>query len=154
LVFRVTAEAHLGSASAVTVSAWTRRLSFWLLALLLVSAGTTHFLHPAVFVPIVPPAIPWPVTAVYVSGAAELGLGLALLVPRLSRVAALGVCVFLVAVFPANVYHWLSGMAVGGMPAPRWYHPVRLPLQGLLIVWAYWLWRGAQPPEAEPARPG
>ncbi len=104
--------------------------------------------------PIVPPAIPWPVAAVYVSGAAELGLGLALLVPRLSRAAALGVCVFLVAVFPANVYHWLSGMAVGGMPAPGWYHPVRLSLQGLLIAWAYWLSRSAQPPEAEPTRFG
>ena len=137
----------------MTVSAWTRRLSFCLLALLLLSAGTTHFLHPEVFVPIIPPAICWPVAAVYISGGAELGLGLALLVPRLSRRAALGVCVFLVAVFPANVYHWLSGMAVGGMPAPGWYHSVRLPLQGLLIAWAYWLSRSAQPPQAEPARP-
>ncbi len=133
----------------MAVSPWSRRLSVWLLALLLVSAGTTHFLRPTVFVPIVPPAVPWPLAAVYLSGAAELGLGLALLVPRLSRGAALGVCVFLVAVFPANVYHWLSGMALGGTPAPAWYHPVRLPLQGLLIVWAYWLSRAPHPPGAE-----
>jgi len=120
LDFGVTAEGCLGSASAVTVSSWSRRLSFWLLALLLLSAGTTHFLHPEVFIPIVPPAVPWPLAAGYVSGLAELGLGLALLVPRLSRGAARGVCVFLMAVFPANVHHWLSGMALGGTPAPGW----------------------------------
>lgn len=103
-----------------------------------------HFLRPAFFVQIVPPAVPWPWAAVYVSGACELVLGVALLVPRLSRLAALGVVLLLVAVFPANVYHWLGHVAVDGTVAPGWYHAIRLPTQALLIAWAFWLFRRPQ----------
>ena len=118
------------------------------MAVLFISAGSAHFAAPRIFVPIVPPAVPWPVAAVYLSGAAELGLGLGLLVPRWSRRAALGLCFLLVAVFPANVYHWLHGLP----PAPAWYHPVRLPLQAVLVAWAFWLSR-APAEAAGPERP-
>src|SRR5450631_420936 len=123
----------------VKPSSLGRRVSLWLLALLLLSASVSHFLRPGLFVQIVPPVVPWPLAAVYVSGAAEFLLGIALLIPRLSRFAAQGVVLLLVAVFPANVYHWLGNVHVDGAGAPGWYHAVRLPLQGLLIVWAYWL---------------
>ncbi len=118
-----------------------RRVSLWLMALLLLCAGTTHFARPRLFVQIVPPVVPWPWAVVYVSGGVELLLGIGLLVPRLSRVAALGVVLLLAAVFPANVYHWLGNVRVDGMVAPGWYHAIRLPLQGLLIAWAFWLSR-------------
>lgn len=149
-------EADSGAACAATVPSWRLRLSLWLLALLMVAAGVMHSLHPEIFVPIVPPAIPWPVAAVYVSGVAEFGLGLGLVIPRLRRLAALGVCVLLVAVFPANVYHWVAGLPMGGLPPPAWYHPIRLPLQGVLIAWAYWVSRSlkvgpAAPMELAPA---
>ncbi len=120
------------------------------MALLFVAAGTSHFLWPGAFVSIVPPAVRWPLAAVYISGVLELMLGVALLVPRLSRRAALGACVLLVAVFPANVYHWLHGAP----PAPAWYHFVRLPLQGLLVAWAVWLSRRPEPAPAVPPRLG
>jgi uncharacterized membrane protein len=119
-----------------------RRIGSGLLALLLLGAGTTHFLRPSAFVQIVPPAIPWPLAAVYLSGLAELALGVGLLVPRLSRAAALGAAALFVAVFPANVYHWLGNVQVDGRAVPGWYHAVRLPLQGVLVAWALWLaWR-------------
>ena len=95
-----------------------------------------------------PPIVPWPWAAVYVSGAAELLLGVGLLIPRLSRVAALGVVLLLTAVFPANIYHWLGSVPVDGTVAPGWYHAVRIPLQGLLIAWAFWLSRA--PPGSAP----
>lgn len=126
-----------------------RRLSVGLMALLLLCAGTTHFSRSAMFVQIVPPAVPWPWAAVYLSGAAELLLGAGLLVPRLSRRSALGVALLFVAVFPANVYHWLADVHVGSSALSGWYHAVRLPLQGLLIAWAVWLSRPPRPSEAK-----
>jgi uncharacterized membrane protein len=119
------------------------------MAVLLLCAGIAHFLRPAMFVQIVPPVVPWPWAAVYASGAAELLLGVGLLVPGLSHRSALGVALLLVAVFPANVYHWLGDVQVGGSVLPSWYHPVRLPLQGLLIAWALWLSRPPRPSAGE-----
>jgi uncharacterized membrane protein len=136
--------------SGVSASTVLRPLALGLMVLLLLSAGTMHFLHPASFVQIVPPFVPFPLTAVYVSGGAELLLGVGLLLPRLSRRAALAVVLLLVAVFPANVYHWLADVHVDGSAAPVWYHFVRIPAQGLLIAWAFWLSR--PPPRAEVAR--
>jgi uncharacterized membrane protein len=128
-----------------------RRVSPWLMALLLLCAGSAHFVRPFSFVQIVPPVVPWPWAAVYVSGAVELTLGIGLLVPRLSRLAALGVVLLLAAVFPANVYHWLGNVRVDGRVAPGWYHAVRLPLQGLLMAWAFWLSRRPSGPVPRPS---
>jgi uncharacterized membrane protein len=124
------------------------------MALLLFSAGTMHFLRPGFFVQIVPPAVPWPWAAVYISGGCEVALGIALLVPRLSRLAALGVVLLLAAVFPANVYHWLGNVAVNGTVAPGWYHAIRLPTQALLMAWAFWLSRRPRTEALKKARPG
>jgi uncharacterized membrane protein len=124
-----------------------RRLSFPVMALLLFSAGTMHFLRPAMFVRIVPPVVPWPLAAVYASGAAELLLAAGLLFRRLSQGAALGAAGLFVALFPANVYHWLANIHLEGAAAPGWYHWVRLPTQGLLVGWALWLWRSPREPE-------
>jgi uncharacterized membrane protein len=117
------------------------------MALLLFSAGVMHFARPGMFVRIVPPVVPWPLLAVYASGAAELLLGAGLLLPRWSHLAALGAMVLFVVLFPANVYHWLADVRFDGAAAPAWYHWVRLPTQGLLVGWALWLWRA-------PRRPG
>lgn len=120
-----------------------RPVGLALMVLLLLSAGVMHFVRADLFVRIVPPAVPWPLAAVYVSGAAELLLGLGLLIPRVSGWAALGAAALFVAVFPANVYHWLADVQVGGGAASGWYHAFRLPAQGLLIAWALWLYRSA-----------
>jgi hypothetical protein len=56
--------------------------------------------------------------------------------------------VLFVALFPANIYHWLAKIDFDGAPAPGWYHVVRLPTQGLLVGWALWLWRAPRPARA------
>jgi uncharacterized membrane protein len=145
----------------VTGSSRLRPLALGLMVLLLLCAGTMHFLRPASFVQIVPPLVPFPLAAVYFSGAAELLLGVGLLLPRFSRRAALATVLLLVAVFPANVYHWLADIHVDGSAAPPWYHLFRIPTQGLLIAWAFWLSRPSRhglgtngPPGRDtPARP-
>ena len=131
-----------------------RRAGGWLLALLLLAAGTWHFVRPLPFIHIVPPGIRWPLAVVYLSGMAELVLGLGLLIPGRERTAALGAAAFFVAVFPANVYHWLADVPVEGRVLPGWYHLIRLPMQAVLVAWALWLARrpAPVPPGPHPAR--
>jgi uncharacterized membrane protein len=68
--------------------------------------GIGHFLATGFFVSIVPPYIPWPLAAVYVSGVFEL-LGAFGLIPRVTRPwAGLGLFVLILCVTPANLWMW------------------------------------------------
>lgn len=107
----------------------------WGAAGLYVSAGALHFAKADLFARIVPPSVPWPVAAVYVSGAAEIAGGAGLLIAHVRRFAAFGLAALLILVFPANVY-----MAVANIPGlpfsvPRWLLWLRLPVQALLVWW-------------------
>src|ERR1022692_3356810 len=112
-----------------------RTISKWLLALFMVGAGTLHFIKPDFYLNIMPPYLPVHLELVYLSGLFEIALGLLMLVPRFSRFAAWGIIALLIAVFPANIYVYLNQDI---LPAPPIIHFLRLPLQGVFILWAYW----------------
>src|SRR6187455_1086688 len=104
-----------------------------------VLAGVSHFTNRDFFESIVPPYLPWPELLVQVSGVAEIALGLLLWLPPTKRLAAWGLVVLLVAVFPANIH-----MAMHPELYPditRRALLVRLPLQGVMIGLAYWFTR-------------
>lgn len=110
-----------------------------------VAAGVLHFVVPGLYVQIVPPMFPARLVLVYLSGLAEVAVGIGLLLPRTRRHAAWATIALLVAIFPANVYMATHGVVVQGMPGGgdpsalvRWG---RLPLQGVLILWAFWYTR-------------
>ncbi|WP_373189940.1 MauE/DoxX family redox-associated membrane protein [Halolamina sp.] len=115
----------------------------YLMGSLYVVAGIAHFLAPNGFAQIVPPWLPNPLALVYLSGIAEIVLGLGVLHPRTRKPAAWGLIALLLAVFPANIYMATSGVVVQDAatgtldPSPlvRWG---RLPLQAVLIAWAWW----------------
>lgn len=116
-----------------------------LLAAVLIGAGVMHFRDPRFFVQIMPPYLPWHWALVYVSGVIEIVLGIGLLVPATRRLAAWGAIALFVAVFPANVHMAMANVQFDPPPpmgqpsqAAAW---ARLPLQGVLIVWAWWLAR-------------
>ena len=102
--------------------------------------GVLHFAQPVFFVRAMPPALPWPLELVYLSGVCELAGGLGLLIPRLRVAAAWGLIALLIAVFPANIRMALDPDALGVTVAP-WVWWARLPLQIPLIASAYWLTR-------------
>jgi len=118
----------------------------YLIGLLYIGAGVTHFPIPMVFAQIVPPQFPYSVALVYLSGIAEIVLGAGVLFRRTRRQSAWGLVALLLAVFPANVYMATSGMAAEMVPdwardiaqLAAW---VRLPLQAVLIRWAWWYTR-------------
>ena len=116
-------------------SVMLKKIGLYLMAALYTTAGIMHFVNPEFFLKIVPPYLPWPLALVYISGVAEIILGIALCIPATRRFAAFGVILLLVAVFPANVYHYTSGGA--GMEISEGLLIARLFLQGVLIAWAY-----------------
>ena len=115
------------------------------LAALFLTAGTIHLLKSQLFLPIMPPWIPNPLTGIIVSGIAELAGGLGLLVPvrDLQRAAGFGLLLLLVAVFPANIYMAAAHIQVHGFPSRNWMAWARLPLQPVLmfaVSWAATIW--------------
>src|SRR5690349_17696212 len=116
----------------------------FLCALLYIGAGVNHFVNTDFYVGIMPPYLPWHLALVYISGVAEIALGAALLVERWSRPAAWGLIALLVAVFPANVHMALHPeLYAWARPVGLW---LRLPIQGLLVAWAYWYTRPTRRP--------
>ncbi len=116
----------------------------FVLAGLMVVAGLNHFLNPGVYVRIMPAFLPFQLEIVYLTGLLEVVLGLGLLVPAsgscisrlgISRLSAWGLIALLIAIFPANINMALKpDLAPGVAPMLLW---LRLPLQGVLIAWAW-----------------
>ena len=115
--------------------------SKYLLAIFMITAGIMHFANPAFFLKIMPPHLPLHKELVLVSGIFEVLLGVLLLVPRSSRMAAWGIVALLIAVFPANLYLYQHQDILLASPI---IHLLRLPLQGVFILWAYWHTRTAK----------
>jgi uncharacterized membrane protein len=106
------------------------------MAIFYVGAGIYHFVKPVMYLKIMPPALPWPLVLVYLSGVAEIFLGICLLIPMLQSYAAWGIILLLIAIFPANYYMYKKGGAAFGMSDAIVFW--RLPFQFVFIAWAYW----------------
>lgn len=109
-------------------------ISLWIMAILYIIAGVNHFIMPRFYEKIIPPFFSNPKLINWVSGAAEIMLGVLLLIPSYTPIAAWGVIALLIAVYPANIYHFLKGWRKKKMV---WVLGLRLPLQFVLIWWAY-----------------
>ena len=109
-----------------------------LLAALMVAAGVLHFVKPKPYLRMMPSLLPAPLLLVYLSGVAEVLGGLGLLLPQTQRLAAWGLVALFVAIFPANVNMAVNKIGLGRKTPPAWALWARLPLQGVLIAWAWW----------------
>lgn len=109
--------------------------SKYILAASLILAGIIHFLKPKIFLKIMPPYIPYPLQMVYLSGLAEIICGLLLLFPETQKIGAILSIALFIAVFPANIE---MAKKFYQMSHPYlWLALARLPLQLVLIWWAY-----------------
>ncbi len=106
-------------------------------AAVFVVAGVAHFAATDFFLKIMPPYIPFHREVVLLSGAIEVALGILLLIPRTSGLAAWGLVALLIAVFPANIYAYQHRDQFTPFPHSDLVHLLRLPFQGVLIYWAY-----------------
>ena len=114
----------------------------WLLCLLYVVAGIFHLARPHPFVTITPAWVPLPDRVILLTGLAELAGALALAQPwsrSLRRAGGIGLAVYAVCVFPANINHMRLDMALPS-PALGWgYHVPRLMAQPLIVWLALWV---------------
>jgi uncharacterized membrane protein len=119
----------------------------YLLALFYVLAGTNHFLNAGFYVKIMPPYLPFHLGLVYLSGLFEIALGIMVLIPKLTNLAGWGLIALLFAVFPANIHMALHPKLFPEINAIALW--IRLPMQFLLMAWAYWATRPDAIPESQ-----
>jgi uncharacterized membrane protein len=109
--------------------------------LIFIVAGANHFWHPAFYQRIIPTHFPGPSALVWISGFFEMLGGVGLLIAPLRRWAAWGLIFLLLAVFPANIYMAIDADRFADLHLPVWTLWARLPLQGLMIAWVWWIGR-------------
>jgi uncharacterized membrane protein len=108
------------------------------LAAIMLYAGVSHFRNPEPFAEIVPNYLPAHRELVLISGFFEILGGVGLLVPPTRRAAAWGLIALYLAVFPANVNMAVHDVPINGRHFASWLLWLRLPMQAVLIAWAYW----------------
>lgn len=112
-----------------------------ILGISLAIVGITHFTHGDQYARIVPTQLPDALFWVYLSGAIEIALGIGLLIPRVSVLSAWGMIALFIAVFPANINQAINSIPIDGIPHVPIAYWFRLPLQAVLIAWAWWYTR-------------
>ena len=121
-----------------------KRNLLWVMAGLYAFSGFNHLLNPRFYLAIMPPELPNPGWLNVLSGLAEIVLGVFVLEPRVRVLAAWGIVALLIAIFPANVHVAIANIGLpSGEPGTgnalvNW---ARLPLQAVLIAWAWWYTR-------------
>ena len=119
------------------------------LGLVYLAAGIGHLRSPGMFLSITPAWVPWPEFVIAATGVAEVLGAVALVGVRpLRRAAAIGLALYAVCVYPANIKHALDAVAAHGADAWWPYHAPRLAFQPVFVWWALfaggvidWPWR-------------
>ncbi len=100
--------------------------------------GVRHFIDPDFFLAIMPNYLTFHLEFVYLSGIAEVVLGLMLLSKKTRKTGAIGLIILLILVFPANIHLVQSELSQSILGVTKSQSVYRLPFQGLFILIAYW----------------
>ena len=84
------------------------QIGLWFISALFLTSGVSHFLLTRFFVAIMPPYMPLPSAAVYVSGAFEIIGAIGLLITAYRYAAGSGLFVLTILVTPANIHMALN----------------------------------------------
>ena len=113
-------------------------ITIYIMSLLYVIVGVKHFINTDFFIAIVPPFISWKKEAVLLSGIIEVILGVLLLFNKTRKLAAWGIILLLISVFPANLYLYESEIPRNIIGVSKNQALFRLPFQIPLMIIAYW----------------
>lgn len=105
------------------------------MALMYVVAGLFHFIKPRMYMRIMPRYLPAHKALVLLSGIAEILLGIGLCFPETKDLAIYGIILMLLVFLLVHFYMLSSEKAGAGLP--KWILIVRIPLQFILIWWAW-----------------
>jgi uncharacterized membrane protein len=117
----------------------TRTFFRYLLALIYLAAGIIHLRSPGGFLAITPSWVPFPAEVVAFTGIAEIAGAIGLITRRYRYAAGVGLALYSVCVFPANINHAINDIAIGGTRLSWWYHGPRLAFQPVFVWWALWV---------------
>jgi uncharacterized membrane protein len=112
-----------------------KKISLYAMILFYVAAGVNHYIHPRMYINIIPPWIPFKHVLVDVSGVAEIWFAILMIFRLTRRIGAWAIIALLIALFPANIQMILNFLHEHN--PWLWLAILRLPLQGVLIWWAY-----------------
>jgi len=119
-----------------------RATLLWVLAIFYAIAGYFHLVSPSGFLSIMPDWVPFPEQVVRWTGIAEL-LGAAGLVQpwseRLRKAAGIGLALYALCVWPANINHFALDMARADGGFGLAYHVPRMIAQPIIIWLALWV---------------
>ncbi len=136
LVVVTTTLRGMGALGIASLSSWQVTVRF-ALAAMFVFTGVTHFTsmkHD--YVAMIPEGFPTGLWVIYCTGALEIAGAVGLLVPRLSRVAGVGLLLLLCALFPANVNAALQDIAFRDAPPTSLW--LRGPIQLVFVTAVWW----------------
>ena len=100
------------------------------LTAMFVLVGISHFAKREKLEAMIPPHWPYRCALNYISGAAEIILGILLLFDVTRMVAAFGLLLLLIAIFPANIYVARTN--------PSLYNKSRLFFQPVYMLWVWY----------------
>lgn len=109
-------------------------ISLILMIFFYLSAGISHFKNPIFFIKITPKWVLFPKAVNIIIGLAEIILAIGLIFEESRSISAIGIILLLIVVFPANIKHLKLSIKKRKNIIPT---IIRLPIQGLLIYWAY-----------------
>ncbi|MBU3740775.1 MAG: hypothetical protein FGM24_00655 [Candidatus Kapabacteria bacterium] len=110
---------------------------------ILSGAALAHVVVPTWFVAYYPSYLPWPELAISGSAFVEVLLAALLWNRRTERIGFIGIALLMLMYMPVHVYVITHHDAIVNPPVaiPLWLAWVRLPMQLVLIAWAYRLGR-------------
>ena len=99
-------------------------------------AGISHFTRPEFFLSLLPAYMPLHTELVYLSGIAEIVLGVLVAIPRTAMFAGWCIIAMLIAFLPVHVHMLVNNHLYPEAPTSALW--LRFPLQAIFILWAYW----------------
>ncbi len=111
----------------------------WALMLIYAGFGVLHVSRPLLFLPIMPPILPFPKAIIIGTGLCEIAGAVGLALPATRRWAGAALALYAVCVYPANLYHAFYHVEAPGLPSSWWYHVPRLLLQPVICWWALYV---------------
>ncbi|WP_316833171.1 DoxX family protein [Pedobacter aquatilis] len=118
------------------------KLFLWIYAIFYILAGLNHFISTNAYYAIIPKWLPAHSFLIYFSGFTEILFGILLYYRKTRKIASLLIILMLIAFIPAHIYMiQISPFMLGKLlitPLIAW---LRIPLQALLIGWAWYYYR-------------
>jgi uncharacterized membrane protein len=107
-------------------------------AAMLTVTGISHFTSTDLMIEMMPEFVPMKKEIVYFTGACELLAVVGLLWNKTSKLTAVMLIIFFIAILPANIIGSMKQVPLGGMENGAMYLFFRIPLQIFFIFWTYY----------------